>query len=38
MISVVGYKSDIIVYIWIMLIIYAVVRSILNKFNKKKQK
>ncbi len=38
MISVVGYKSDIIVYIWIMLIIYAVISSIINKFNKKKQK
>ncbi len=38
MISVVGYKSDIIVYVWILLIIYAVVRSIINKFNKKKQK
>ena len=38
MITVVGYKSDIVVYIWILLIIYAVVRSIMNKFNKKKQK
>jgi hypothetical protein len=38
MISVVGYKSDIIVYIWIMLIIYAVINSIINKFIKKKQK
>ncbi len=38
MISVVGYKSDIIVYIWIMLIIYAVISLIINKFNKKKQK
>ncbi len=38
MISLIGYKSDIIVYIWILLIIYAVVRSILNKFSKKKQK
>jgi hypothetical protein len=38
MISVIGYKSDIIVYIWIMLIIYAVINSIINKFIKKKQK
>ena len=38
MISVVGYKSDIIVYIWIILIIYTVISSIINKFNKKKQK
>ena len=38
MISIVGYKSDIIVYIWILLIIYAVTVSIINKFNKKKQK
>ncbi len=38
MISVVGYKSDIIVYIWVLLIIYAVINSIINKFNKKKQK
>ena len=38
MISVVGYKSDIIVYIWILLIIYDVISSIINKFNKKKQK
>ena len=38
MITMVGYKSDIIVYIWIILIIYAVISSIINKFNKKKQK
>ncbi len=38
MISLLGYKSDIIVYIWILLIIYAVFRSIMNKFIKKKQK
>ena len=38
MITMVGYKSDIIVYIWILLIIYAVVNSIINKINKKKQK
>ena len=38
MISILGYKSDIIVYIWIILIIYAVISSIINKFNKKKQK
>ena len=38
MITLVGYKSDIVVYIWILLIIYAVVNSIINKFNKKKQK
>ena len=38
MITIVGYKSDIIVYIWILLIIYAVVNSIINKINKKKQK
>ena len=37
MISLIGFKSDIIVYIWILLIISAVIRSILNKFNKKKQ-
>jgi len=34
----VGYKSDIVVYIWILLIIYAVLNSIINKINKKKQK
>ena len=38
MISLIGYKSDIIAYIWILLIICAVVRLILNKFSKKKQK
>ena len=38
MITIVGYKSDIIVYIWILLIIYAVINSIINKINKKKQK
>ena len=38
MIAMVGYKSDIVVYIWILLIIYAVVNSIINKINKKKQK
>ncbi len=38
MISLIGFKSDIIVYIWILLIMYAVIRSILNNFNKKKQK
>ena len=38
MITMVGYKSDIIVYIWILLIIYAVINSIINKINKKKQK
>ncbi len=38
MITMVGYKSDIVVYIWILLIIYAVVNSIINKINKKKQK
>jgi len=38
MITIVGYKSDIVVYIWILLIIYAVVNSIINKINKKKQK
>ena len=36
MIAMVGYKSDIVVYIWILLIIYAVVNSIINKINKKK--
>ena len=34
----VGYKSEIVVYIWILLIIYAVINSIINKINKKKQK
>jgi|AP41_2_1055478.scaffolds.fasta_scaffold62992_4 hypothetical protein len=38
MITMVGYKSEIVVYIWILLIIYAVVNSIINKINKKKQK
>jgi hypothetical protein len=38
MITMVGYKSDIVVYIWILLIIYAVINSIINKINKKKQK
>ena len=38
MITLVGYKSDIVVYIWILLIIYAVINSIINKINKKKQK
>ena len=38
MITIVGYKSDIVVYIWILLIIYAVINSIINKINKKKQK
>ncbi len=38
MIIMVGYKSDIVVYIWILLIIYAVINSIINKINKKKQK
>ena len=38
MITLLGYKSDIIVYIWILLIFYAVIRSIMNKFIKKKQK
>ena len=38
MITIVGYKSDVVVYIWILLIIYAVVNSIINKINKKKQK
>ena len=38
MITMVGYKSDIVVYIWILLIIYAVVNSIINKINKKKHK
>ena len=38
MINMVGYKSEIVVYIWILLIIYAVVNSIINKINKKKQK
>ncbi len=38
MITTVGYKSDIVVYIWILLIIYAVINSIINKINKKKQK
>ena len=38
MITMVGYKSDVVVYIWILLIIYAVVNSIINKINKKKQK
>ena len=38
MITMVGYKSDIVVYIWILLIIYAVINSIINKLNKKKQK
>ena len=38
MITMVGYKSEIVVYIWILLIIYAVVNSIINKTNKKKQK
>ena len=38
MITMVGYKSDIVVYIWILLIIYAVLNSIINKINKKKQK
>ena len=38
MITMVGYKSDIVIYIWILLIIYAVVNSIINKINKKKQK
>ena len=37
MISLIGFKSDIIVYIWILLIISAVIRSIFNKFKKKKQ-
>ena len=35
MISLIGFKSDIIVYIWILLIISAVIRSILNKFNER---
>ena len=38
MITMVGYKSDIVVYIWILLIIYSVINSIINKINKKKQK
>jgi len=38
MITMVGYKSDIVVYIWILLIIYTVINSIINKINKKKQK
>ena len=38
MITMVGYKSDIVVYIWILLIIYAVINSIINKIIKKKQK
>ena len=38
MITMVGYKSDIVIYIWILLIIYAVINSIINKINKKKQK
>ena len=38
MITMVVYKSEIVVYIWILLIIYAVVNSIINKINKKKQK
>jgi len=38
MITMVGYKSDIVVYIWILLIIYALINSIINKINKKKQK
>ena len=38
MITMVGYKSDIVVYIWMLLIIYAVINSIINKINKKKQK
>ena len=38
MITMVGYKSDIVVYLWILLIIYAVINSIINKINKKKQK
>ncbi len=38
MITMVGYKSEIVVYIWILLIIYAVINSIINKINKKKQK
>ena len=38
MITIVGYKSDIVVYIWILLIIYALINSIINKINKKKQK
>lgn len=38
MITMVGYKSEIVVYIWILLIIYALINSIINKINKKKQK
>ena len=38
MTTILGYKSDIIIYIWILLIICAVISSIINKFNKKKQK
>ena len=37
MIALVGFKSDIVVYIWILLIILAFANSIIKKINKKKQ-